>query len=171
MTNPNDREDPVGMFVPAPDRNQRRAAEVRERLEQMIERLRAEGHEPEEISSILADHVAGAMERVPVLSKRQMPSPGLGVLSAGTVLVNLATVPLRFSVSAVMVLYHLQSGGSQPARLGEAVGISPAAMSGILETLEGKRLITRVRDADDRRKIQVELSEEGRRMVASMFLN
>ncbi len=155
------------MFLPVPDRNQRRAAEVRERLEQMIERLRAEGHEPDEISSILAAYVAGAMERVPGVAMRHMP----GMPSGETVLVNLATVPLRFSVSAVMALYHLQFGGSQPARLGEAVGISPAAMSGILETLEGKQLITRVRDPHDRRKIQVELTEEGRQMVACMFLN
>jgi len=93
------------------------------------------------------------------------------ILAGEPVVVNLSTVPLRFSVSAVMALYHLQAAGSQPARLGETVGISAAAMTGILDTLEGRGLISRVRDPQDRRKVQVELTDEGRRMVACMFLN
>ena len=148
------------------DRNGVRSAEVRDRLEQMIYRLRDEGRTSEEIATILAGYVAAAME--PMAPSFRMGGEG----SAGEpVLVNLSTVPLRFSVSAVMALYHLQASGSQPARLGETVGISAAAMTGILDTLEGRGLISRVRDPQDRRKVQVELTAEGRRMVACMFLN
>lgn len=138
------------------------AAAVRERLEELIDHLREGGHGEEEISSLLATSVAGAMERL---------TRGRTTPSSEPVLVNLTTVPLRFSVSAVMALYYLQGASSQPARLGETVGISAAAMTGILDTLEGRGLVRRVRDPRDRRKIHVELTAKGRRTVGGMFLN
>jgi predicted transcriptional regulator len=166
MNNPNESEDPARVCPRLPDLIVNRTAEVRDRLEELVDRLRAEGRSTEEISTLLASYVAAAMERT-VPPSRSAHDSALG----GSVVVNLTTVPLRFSVSAVMALYHLQAAGSQPARLGETIGISAAAMTGILDTLESRGLILRVRDPHDRRKVQVELTTEGRRMVASMFLN
>ena len=48
-----------------------------------------------------------------------------------------------------------------PSEISEKMGISTARIASILNALEGKELITRRIDPTDRRKILVELTEEG----------
>jgi hypothetical protein len=167
MNQPNKSKNPIQTHPRLPDASGRRSTEVRDRLEEFVDRLHSEGTTWGEISTQLAGYVAQAMERT-TAETASLPSGEYA--SGGPVLVNLTNVPLRFSVSAVMTLYHLQSAPSQPARLGETIGISAAAMTGILDTLESRSLITRVRDPRDRRKVHVDLTKEGRRMVDAMFL-
>lgn len=57
------------------------------------------------------------------------------------------------------------SGGPQPAgELAAQVGLSAAAMTTALDRLERKGLVRRSRDAADRRKVFVEMTEEAQRV-------
>ncbi len=159
--NPEEKMDPLAVPARSAGR-ERRVAETRERLEEVVDRLRSEGCSEGEISAILSNQVAAVMERT---------GRSAGTPPQRPMIVDLSHVPPRFSVSAVMALYHLQSKDRHPAQLGEIVGVSPAAMTGILDTLEGRGLVSRVRDPEDRRRVHVALTEAGRKLVACFFLN
>lgn len=51
--------------------------------------------------------------------------------------------------------------------LAQEVYLSPSTVVGIVDRLERSRLFTRSRSERDRRKVRIELTEEGQRMVAS----
>lgn len=56
--------------------------------------------------------------------------------------------------------------GPQPAgELAAQVGLSPAAMTTALDRLEKKGLVRRIRDAADRRKVFVEMTDEAQRLT------
>jgi DNA-binding MarR family transcriptional regulator len=54
------------------------------------------------------------------------------------------------------------------AELAAEEGISPPAMSGHVDRLERAGLVTRVRDASDRRRVGLELTDEGARLLRSV---
>lgn len=56
-------------------------------------------------------------------------------------------------------------GPMQTGRLAEAVNLSAATVSGILNRLEQRGLVLRERQVDDRRRVVVSLSESGRQAV------
>lgn len=56
-------------------------------------------------------------------------------------------------------------GAMQTSHLAEAVNLSPATVCGILSRLEQRGLVVRQRDADDRRRVLVSLSEGGQDTV------
>jgi DNA-binding MarR family transcriptional regulator len=66
------------------------------------------------------------------------------------------------------VLGHLRLGGppfrSSPGHLAKHEGLSSGAMTNRLDRLEERGLIRRLPDPDDRRGIQVELTDEGQRV-------
>lgn len=67
------------------------------------------------------------------------------------------------------LLRHLE--GSGPLTVGEQavhLGIGRAAASELIDRLEGKGLVERMRDQRDHRRVFVWLTEEGRRRVASL---
>lgn len=65
---------------------------------------------------------------------------------------------------AFMLLYLLQKGeGATPGELGRALKSSTARVAAALNSLERKGQVTRTTDAKDRRKVLVELTEEGKR--------
>jgi DNA-binding MarR family transcriptional regulator len=67
------------------------------------------------------------------------------------------------------LLRHLEQAG--PLTVGEQashLGIGRAAASELIDRLEGKGLVARMRDARDQRRVFVWLTEEGRRRVASL---
>jgi DNA-binding MarR family transcriptional regulator len=65
------------------------------------------------------------------------------------------------------VLGHLRLGGppyrSSPGQLAKHEGLSSGAMTNRLDRLEERGLIRRLPDPDDRRGVQVELTDEGHR--------
>ena len=54
-----------------------------------------------------------------------------------------------------------------PSWIAQHVQVSPSTVIGILDRLEAKGLIQRERDREDRRLVQVSLTEPGRGLVAS----
>lgn len=83
---------------------------------------------------------------------------------------DLSLVPPRFSVSAVAALYYIQrEDHPNPVRLSEIVGVTAAAMTGTIDTLVSRGLVNRSQDPTDRRRIVVELTEEGKRVTAEIF--
>ncbi|MDR1734401.1 MAG: MarR family transcriptional regulator [Oscillospiraceae bacterium] len=58
-----------------------------------------------------------------------------------------------------------QPDGCTPGAIGNAMQVSSARISVALEKLEKKGLITRLMDPEDRRKVTVNLTEEGRRIT------
>jgi DNA-binding MarR family transcriptional regulator len=61
-----------------------------------------------------------------------------------------------------------RSPGLSLAELAAAEGISPPAMSGHVDRLERAGLVQRVRDAGDRRRVGLELTDEGARLLRNV---
>ncbi|NRQ38302.1 MarR family transcriptional regulator [Nonomuraea sp. NN258] len=61
-------------------------------------------------------------------------------------------------------LHRLQAhgGSATPSELAAELLVSPAGMTGRLDTLEKAELVRRVRSTDDRRRVDVELTAKGR---------
>ncbi len=72
--------------------------------------------------------------------------------------------PGDLSFAQLRLLAALEEGEGCPAgRLGEQAGVSPATVTGMLDTLEQRGMVTRVRSTEDRRVILTRLTDEGRR--------
>jgi len=67
------------------------------------------------------------------------------------------------------VLFALRRAGApyrlSPTRLAKALLVTTGTMTNRLDRLEGRGLIVRVANPDDRRSLDIELTEEGRRQV------
>jgi DNA-binding MarR family transcriptional regulator len=61
-------------------------------------------------------------------------------------------------------LLDLTSGRPTMGELGAALGLSSAAVTGLVDRLEHAGLARRVRDADDRRRVRVEPTEHAREL-------
>lgn len=59
-----------------------------------------------------------------------------------------------------------RSGPVSSGALAEAMSLSPATVSGILDRLEARELLQRERQVEDKRKVVVGLTEEGRALAA-----
>jgi DNA-binding MarR family transcriptional regulator len=58
-------------------------------------------------------------------------------------------------------------GGPRPAgAIAEATRLTPAAVTALIDRLERRTLVRRARDADDRRKVMVEMTDEARKLAA-----
>jgi len=64
-------------------------------------------------------------------------------------------------------LYHL--GSMCQYQLAAKILKSSGNLTMVIDNLEKRSLVRRVRDLDDRRKIQVQLTEEGRQLIAQIF--
>jgi DNA-binding MarR family transcriptional regulator len=67
------------------------------------------------------------------------------------------------SLSEWSALHLCASGGVRAREIAETVGLTPAAVTDIIDRLEGRRLVHRARDPDDRRAVRIELTNAGRR--------
>ena len=75
----------------------------------------------------------------------------------------------KLTVPQLMILRHLVvHGACTPGSLAQAVFLSKATVTGIVDRLETKALVTRARSSEDRRKQFIELTGEGRSMAESM---
>ncbi|MFP3942101.1 MAG: MarR family transcriptional regulator, partial [Thermoanaerobaculia bacterium] len=65
-------------------------------------------------------------------------------------------------------LRQLGRHGPLPAgRLARGISVSQATITGVVDRLEERALVTRSRDPRDRRRVVVDLTEAGRQVVAS----
>jgi DNA-binding MarR family transcriptional regulator len=76
-------------------------------------------------------------------------------------------VDLDLTASEINALGNLSDGkGRTVSKLGGDVGSRPATLTGILDRLERRGLITRTTRAGDRRSVVIELTAEGERVAA-----
>jgi DNA-binding MarR family transcriptional regulator len=61
------------------------------------------------------------------------------------------------------------AGPLTPAALAEAAGVTRATMTGLIDTLERDGLVKRVRDANDRRMMSVNLTPKGRKLLEKIL--
>ncbi|MFT4977754.1 MAG: DNA-binding MarR family transcriptional regulator [Myxococcota bacterium] len=66
------------------------------------------------------------------------------------------------TVQQCVVLQALRDGPSEVSPLADSVGRSPSAMTRLVDGLVSRGWIDRSRDASDRRRVQVQLTESGR---------
>lgn len=96
------------------------------------------------------------------------------VLTASRVLVavaarSLADHEVEVSLQQYRALIVLASRGAQrPVDLAEALGVDPSTATRLCDRLVAKHLISRRRQADDRREVRLDLSDRGRRIVESV---
>lgn len=65
----------------------------------------------------------------------------------------------------LVCLRHLVNGPCSSGELARAASLSPATISGILDRLESRELVTRVRKKPDKRKVMVALTDAGAAIV------
>lgn len=63
----------------------------------------------------------------------------------------------------------LPAGPLTPAALADAAGVTRATMTGLIDTLERDGLAKRVRDANDRRMMSVNLTPKGRKLLEKIL--
>jgi len=66
-------------------------------------------------------------------------------------------------LSCLLVLGDL--GSISFSKLSQMVSLSPSMITGIIDQLESKELVTRVRNSPDRRVILIELTENGKKIL------
>lgn len=78
---------------------------------------------------------------------------------------------LRYSLTGpqlVCVRHLLRFGPTAPGTLARRISLSPATITGIVDRLEKRGLVTRERSTDDKRKVEIALTEEGHELVKQM---
>lgn len=71
----------------------------------------------------------------------------------------------HLTLTQVTVLRHLRMGPQTAGRLGELAGLSAASTSRLVERLERRGLVSRRRDDEDRRVVEVHLEPAGERLL------
>ena len=75
----------------------------------------------------------------------------------------------RLSLVHVHVLFVLEADGALPMRaLAEAMDVSQASATGIVDRMEQRGLVERARDAEDRRIVRVAITDEGRQLIEGL---
>jgi DNA-binding MarR family transcriptional regulator len=75
----------------------------------------------------------------------------------------------RLSLVHLNVLVLLDADGAMPMRaMAEAMDVSQASTTGIVDRMEQRGLVERRRDDEDRRVVHVAITDEGRSLVAGM---
>jgi DNA-binding MarR family transcriptional regulator len=74
------------------------------------------------------------------------------------------------SLVHLQVLGVLEHEGPRPmTELAEALDVSSASATGIVDRMEDRGLVVRVRDGEDRRVVRVELTDDGRRILGGLI--
>jgi DNA-binding MarR family transcriptional regulator len=75
----------------------------------------------------------------------------------------------RLSLVHLNVLFILEADGALPMRgLAEAMDVSQASATGIVDRMEQRGLVERCRDDSDRRIVRVAVTDEGHRLIEGM---
>jgi DNA-binding MarR family transcriptional regulator len=76
-----------------------------------------------------------------------------------------ARSPEDISFAQLRLMNGIEPGeGCRAGRLAEEAGVSPATVTGMLDNLEKRGLLVRVRSTEDRRAVVIRLTDEGRRV-------
>ena len=76
--------------------------------------------------------------------------------------------PLGVTTQQAALLHNAASGGASARQLAAAVGTDTAGMTKLLDRLEGKGLIERRPNPDDRRSVVIEPTEQGLALVPAL---
>lgn len=71
----------------------------------------------------------------------------------------------EITLTQLSVLRLLRGGPQTVGRLGTEVGLSPASVTRLVDRLERRNLVSRSRDAVDRRRVDVSLTLDGERLL------
>ena len=78
--------------------------------------------------------------------------------------------PERLSWTAFVTLWVLWIWGEMEARhLAAEANVTKGTLTGVADTLERRGLIVRRRHADDRRLVSIDLTDEGRELIARVY--
>lgn len=80
----------------------------------------------------------------------------------------LAKVDLTWTAFVVLWISWIW-GSAETRMIAEESGVSKATLSGVLNTLEKRNLVTRKRSAEDGRLVLVTLTPAGKRMITQVF--
>tara|TARA_R110002096_G_scaffold173997_6_gene349608 strand:- start:6017 stop:6382 length:366 start_codon:yes stop_codon:yes gene_type:complete len=86
-----------------------------------------------------------------------------------TPLADLTQIPHWIGVSAMITLFHLRDESHCSSELSDLVGVSPASMTGTIDHLLRKGLVTRQRNPEDRRKIIIRSTQAGQELLSQVF--
>ena len=76
----------------------------------------------------------------------------------------------EITLTQLSVMRVLRSGPQTVGRLGAEVGLSPASVTRLVDRLERRKLVTRSRDLADRRRVDVQLTAAGERLLGETRL-
>jgi DNA-binding MarR family transcriptional regulator len=71
----------------------------------------------------------------------------------------------HLTLTQVSVLRHLRTSPQTAGRLGELAGLSATSISRLVDRLERRGLVSRKRDTEDRRMVEVHLEPAGERLL------
>ena len=71
--------------------------------------------------------------------------------------------PGRFSV--LMILFRSTEDSLTPAVIADRIGVTRATITGLVDKLVRDKIVERVPSRDDRRKVNISLTEEGRKLL------
>lgn len=74
----------------------------------------------------------------------------------------------ELTLTQVQVLRALRDGPQTLSRLGQANGMSPTSVTRLVDRLESRGLVSRRRESEDRRLVQVHLEPEGERLLGEV---
>ena len=74
----------------------------------------------------------------------------------------------EITLTQVQVLRALRAGPLTLGRLGQSIGLSPTSMTRVVDRLERRGLVSRRRDTDDRRLVQLHLEPAGDRLMGEI---
>ena len=72
------------------------------------------------------------------------------------------------TLTQLSVLRQLRQGPQPAGRLGHAVGLSPTTITRVLDRLEAKALVSRRRDREDRRCVDIHLAPQGHQLLGGV---
>ena len=74
----------------------------------------------------------------------------------------------ELTLTQVQVLRALRAGPQIVGKLGQANGMSPTSVTRLVDRLERRGLVSRRRESEDRRLVQVRLEPEGERLMGEI---
>jgi DNA-binding MarR family transcriptional regulator len=82
---------------------------------------------------------------------------------------GIAAEKFGITVEQFHILRHIRKGQGSVSELAEAKGISRSAISQAVELLVSKGLVTRHQSTEDRRYVQLELTQSGENLLSAIF--
>ena len=74
---------------------------------------------------------------------------------------------MSLSFSQISVLYNIRHGVTTPGAIARNLQVTPRAITSMADRLQEARMLVRRHDEQDRRRVQLELTPDGRRIRAT----